>query len=74
MQRVRLHQQSLELYPIEELPQGRDLTADIGGIGALGDHHAKAVRVETHLCDKIRCDGSGFIDQAPQGIAITAKG
>ncbi len=51
MQRV---QQSLELHPIEKPSQGLDLTAGIGGVAALGDRHAQAVEVETHLSDKTR--------------------
>jgi hypothetical protein len=74
MQRVRLHQQSLELHPIEELAQGLDLTAGISGVGALGDGHTQAVGVEAHLGDKTRSAGSGFIDRAPQGFAITDQG
>jgi hypothetical protein len=35
MQRVRLRQQSFEINPIKQLAQGRDLTAGIGGVGAL---------------------------------------
>ena len=62
MQRIRLHQQSLELHPIEELTQGLDLTAGIGGVGALGDRDAQAVGVETHLSDKTRCARGGFSD------------
>jgi len=36
MQRVRLHQQPLELHAVQQLTQRRDLTAGIGGVGALG--------------------------------------
>jgi hypothetical protein len=50
MQRVGLHQQSLEFHAIKQLPQGRNLAADgISGVGALGDRHPKRVGVETHL-------------------------
>jgi hypothetical protein len=36
MQCVRLHQQPLELHAIQQLAQRGDLTAGIGGVGALG--------------------------------------
>ena len=49
MQRVRLNQKSFQLHAIEELPQGRDFSAGVGGVGALGDRHAQRVRVEAHL-------------------------
>lgn len=62
MKRVRLHQQSTEIHPIEELTQGLDLTAGIGGLGALGDRYAQAVEVETHLSDRTRCARGGFSD------------
>lgn len=52
MQRVGLHQQAVELDAIEELAQGRDLAAGIGGVGVLGDRHPKGVlshtKVSTH--------------------------
>jgi len=62
MQCVRLHQQPLELHAIQQLAQRGDLTAGIGGVGALGDGHTQAVGVEAHLGDKTRCAGGGFID------------
>ena len=74
MQRVRLHQQPLELHAIQQQAQGRDLTTGIGSVGALGDGHTQAVGVEAHLGDKTRSAGSGFIDRAPQGFAITDQG
>lgn len=49
MQRVRLHQQPLEINPIQQLAQRRDLTTGIGGIGALLDRHAEAVGIEADL-------------------------
>ena len=74
MQCVRLDQQPLELHAIQQQAQRRDLTTGIGGVGALGDGHTQAVGVEAHLGDKTRCAGSGFIDRAPQGFAITDQG
>jgi len=65
-----LHQQPLELHAIQQLAQRRDLTAGIGGVGALGNGHAQAVGVESHLGDKTRCAGGGFIDRASQGLAV----
>jgi len=62
MQRVSLHQKTLEVHTIEELAQGLDLTAGIGGVGALGDRYAQAVGLETHLSDKSRCSSCGFSD------------
>lgn len=49
MQRVRLHQQPLELNAIEQLAQCRDLAAGIGGIGALGNGHPQAVGIQAPL-------------------------
>ena len=49
MQRIRLHQHSLELHPIQQLAEGRDLTAGIGGVGGLGNRHAQAVGIQAHL-------------------------
>lgn len=40
MQRVSLDQQAAELDAIEEFAQGTDLTAGVGGVGALGDRHS----------------------------------
>jgi len=54
MQRVRLHQQSLELDAIEELTQGLDLTAPgIGGIGALGDRHPQGLAITDQGVDRL---------------------
>jgi hypothetical protein len=74
MQRVRLHQQPLEIHAIQQLAQRRDLTAGIGGVGALGDGHTQAVGVEAHLGNETRCARSGFIDRAPQRLAVTDQG
>jgi len=57
MQRVRLHQQALKLDAIQELAQGLDLAAVVGGVGALGDRYAQAVGVQAHLGDKTSCAG-----------------
>ena len=70
MQRVGLHEQPLELHPMEELAQGLDLTAGIGGVGALGDRHAQAVGIKADLGNETRCAGGGFNDGAPQGLAV----
>ena len=43
MQRVGLHQKTIQLDAIEELAQCRDLAAGIGGVGVLGDRHPKGV-------------------------------
>jgi len=70
MQRVRLHQQTVQFDAIQELPQGRDLAAAIGGVGALGDGHAQRVGVEAHLGNETRCAGGVFSDRAPQCLAV----
>ena len=49
MQRVRLHQQPLELHAVQQLAQRRDLAAGIGGVGALGDGHTQAVGIQAYL-------------------------
>jgi hypothetical protein len=54
--------QLLKLPAIQQLAQRRDLTAGIGGVGALGDGHTQAVGVEAHLGDKTPSAGGGFID------------
>ncbi len=41
MQRVGLHQHSLELDGFQQLAQRLDLTTGIGGVGGLGDRHAQ---------------------------------
>jgi hypothetical protein len=62
MQRVGVYQQAVEINAIHQLAQGRDLAAGIGGVGVLGNRHAKGVGVETHLGDNPRCAGSGSVD------------
>ena len=46
MQRVGLHQQAVELDAIQQLAQGRDLAAGIGGVGVLGNRNAQRVGVQ----------------------------
>jgi hypothetical protein len=70
MQRVGLDQHPREIDTVQELPQGADLTAGIGGVGALGDGHAQRVGVETHLSNKTHCAGSVFSDRASQCLAV----
>ena len=70
MQRVRLHQQTFQFDSFQELPQGSDLAAGVGGVGALGDGHAQRVGVETHLSNKTHCAGSVFSDRAPQRLTV----
>ena len=74
MQRVRLHLQPLELHAIQQQAQRRDLTTGIGGVGALGDCHTQAVGIKADLGDKTRCAGGGFIDGAPERLAVTDQG
>ena len=62
MQRVGLYQQAVEINAIHQLAQGRDLAAGIGGVGVLGNRHAKGSGVEAHLGDKPRYAGSGSVD------------
>jgi len=54
MQRVGMHQQAVVINAIPQLAQGRDLATGIGGVGVLGNLHAKGVGVEADLGDK-RC-------------------
>jgi hypothetical protein len=63
----------LQLHPIQQLAQRRDLTASISGVGTLGDRHTQPVGVEAHLGDKTRCTGDGCIDRTPQGFAVQAR-
>ena len=70
VQRIRLHQHPRELHPIQELPQGTDLTGGAGGVAAWGVRHAERVGVQTHLGNETRCVRSGLIDRAPQGLAV----
>ena len=74
MQRVGLHQQAVELDAIQQLAQGRDLAAGIGGVGVLGNGYPKGVGVQAHLGDKTRCARSGLLDRTPQGLAVTHQG
>ncbi len=70
MQRVRLHEQALELDAIEKLAQGLDLAAAVGGVGALGDRHVQAVGIQAHLGDETRCAGGILSNRAPESFAI----
>jgi len=70
MQRVGLDQHPCQFHPIQELPQGTNLTAGVGGIGALGNRYAQRVGVEADLSDETRCTGGIFSDGAPQGLAV----
>ena len=63
MQRVRRHQQPLELHPIQWLAQDRKLTGGIGGVDALGNRHAQVFGAETHLGNETRCPSSALIDR-----------
>jgi len=74
MQRVGLHQHPLELHRLQQLAQGLDLAAGIGGVGGLGDRHTQALGVEAHLGDKACCARSGRVDGAPQRLAVTHQG
>jgi hypothetical protein len=74
VQRVRLHQQSLEVDAIEQLAQRRNLTAGISGVGALGNGHPKAVGVEADLGNETRCARSGLSDRSPQCLAVAHQG
>ena len=74
MQRVGLHQQPTELHAIEQLPQSLDLTAAVGGVGALSDRDAEAVGIQAHLGDEARCAGGVLGDRTPQGLAIADQG
>lgn len=49
MQRVRLHNQSLKVHSIQQLPQRCDLTTGIGGVGVLSNRHAERLGIEAHL-------------------------
>lgn len=74
MQGVGLHQQAVEINPIQQLAQGRDLASGIGGVGVLGNRYPKGVGVQAHLGDKTRCARSGLLDRTPQGLAIAHQG
>ena len=74
MQRVGLHQHPLELHRLQQLAQGLDFAAGIGGLGGLGDRHTQALGVEAHLGDEPRCARSGLVDGAPQRLAVTDEG
>jgi hypothetical protein len=52
MQSVCMNQQAIELDAIDELAQGRDLVAVIGGVGVMDDRYPKGVGVQAHLSDK----------------------
>ena len=71
MQRVGLQQHPLELHRLQQLAQGLDFAAGIGGVGGLGDRHTQALGVEAHLGDEPRCARSGLVDGAPQRLAVT---
>ena len=74
IQRVGLHQQAVELDAIQQLAQGRDLAAGIGGVGVLGNGYPKGVGVQAHLGDPTRCARSGLIDRTTQCLAVTHQG
>ena len=74
MQRVRLYEQAIELDEIQELAQSCNFTTGVGGIGALGDHHAQAVGVQAHLGDETRCTGGVLSNRAPESLTVTYQG
>jgi hypothetical protein len=51
VQRVGLHLHTLKVDCLQQLAQGLDLSAGIGGVGGLGDRHAQHLGVEAHLGD-----------------------
>lgn len=67
MQRIGLHQQAIEINAIQQLAQGRDLAAGIGGVGVLGNHNAQRVGVQAHLGDKTLRARSGLLYRTPAG-------
>ena len=74
MQRVRLNKQPLQLHAIQQGAQCRDLTARIGGVGALGDGDAEVVGVKTHLGNEPRRSASALIGRPSQGLPIANQG
>jgi len=74
MQRIRLHQHSLKIDSIQQLPQRRDFTASVGGVGALGDGDTQSAGVEADLGHETRCARSGLIHRAPERLAVTDQG
>jgi hypothetical protein len=43
MQRIHPEQHTCQFRPVQELPQSRDLTSGVGGVGALSNRRAEAV-------------------------------
>jgi len=74
MQRVGLHQHTLELDCLQQLARGLDLAIGVGGVGGLGNRHAQALGVEAHLSDECRGARVGLGDRTPQRLAITHQG
>ena len=67
MQRISLHQQPIEINAIQQLAQGRDLAAGIGGVCVFGNHNAQRVGVQAHLGDKTLGARSVLLDRTPAG-------
>ena len=51
MQRIRLYQHPFQLHMLQQGTEGRDLSAFVGGVSALGDGDAKSVGIDAHLSD-----------------------
>ena len=74
MQHVGLHQDPVKLHLLQQLAQGLDFAAGVGGIGGLGDRHAQRLGIEAHLSNELRRARVGFGDRAPQCLAVTDQG
>jgi hypothetical protein len=57
VQRIGLHQHTLQFNCLQQQAQGLDLATGIGGVGGLGNRRAQRLGAETHLGDKPRCAG-----------------
>lgn len=70
MQRIRLDQHAGQVHALQKFPQGSGFAAGIGGVGGLGDRHAKRLGVEAHLGDESGCTLGGFRNRSTQRLAV----
>jgi len=71
MQRVGLHHQATTLHAIEQLPQGLDLAAAVGDVGALSDRDAEVVRIQAHLGNEPGAAQEAFSEIEPRKVLLS---
>ena len=70
MQRIRLNQHASQVHALQKFPQGSGFAAGIGGVGGLGDRHAKRLGVEAHLGNESGCARGSFRNRPTKRLAV----